>query len=83
MSASEAEEQASRPQSVEEKLGESLVPLTQLGLTDPATVLQASTVLHICTSHLRLDLCYQVLGIGRQLRLACCHVMYRQLRLAM
>ena len=37
MSASEAEEQASRPQSVEEKLGESLVPLTQLGLTDPAS----------------------------------------------
>ena len=37
MSASEAEEQASRPQSVEEKLGESMVPLTQLGLTDPAS----------------------------------------------
>ena len=37
MSASEAEEQASGPQSVEERLGESLVPLTQLGLTDPAS----------------------------------------------
>ena len=99
MSASEAEEQASRPQSVEEKLGESMVALTQLGLTDPAssgdqqsqaqspiqqspTVLQASAVLYICTSRLRLDRCYQVLGIGRQLRLAKNQMLNRQLRLA-
>ena len=36
MSASEQEEQANEPQSVEERLGESMIPLTQLGLTDPA-----------------------------------------------
>ena len=36
MSASEAEEKASGPQSVEEWLGESMILLTQLGLTDPA-----------------------------------------------
>ena len=36
MSASESEEQASGPQLVEERLGESMIPLTKLGLTDPA-----------------------------------------------
>ena len=36
MSASEPEETAQEPQLVEERLGESLVPLTQLGLTDLA-----------------------------------------------
>ena len=36
MSASEQEEPANEPQSVEERLGESMIPLTQLGLTDPA-----------------------------------------------
>ena len=36
MSASEPEETAQEPQPVEERLGESLVPLTQLGLTDLA-----------------------------------------------
>ena len=37
MSASEPEETAKEPQSVEERLGESMIPLTQLGLTDPAS----------------------------------------------
>ena len=36
MSASEPEETAKEPQSGEERLGESMIPLTQLGLTDPA-----------------------------------------------
>ena len=36
MSASEPEETAKEPQSVEERLGESMIPLTQLGLTDLA-----------------------------------------------
>ena len=43
MSASEAEEQESGPQSVEERLGESLVPLTQLGVTDPASTTEPSS----------------------------------------
>ena len=67
MSASEPAKQASGPQSVEERLGESMIPLTQLGLTTrwcrmSRTDPPASTAQPTCTYRLRLDRCCQVLG---------------------
>ena len=53
MSASEPEETAKEPQSVEERLGESMIPLTQLGLTDLA-VPNESEQSSSFTSHLYL-----------------------------